>query len=256
MCFFLICILGKNKNSNQRKEASKQQQPPPPTQQQQPIVTPAQQQQKSQQQQQPQQQQQQQQQTPPPVPQTQPAKPNNKTNKMRDLNMKGASKEGTDMDAFHDISSSNVLLTNNNDNVNANVPNTNENNNTNNNIIISDVNNKKTESNETQTIKQQQQQQQQPDIKPVTKGKCVTDIVKDVPKPLTNFYPLQDSNQDNNTNSNQMLTPATDKKVLAKNEFNSSKTVENNNEKNVTDNKPSLPYKEGKKPYFTIFFLG
>lgn len=36
------------------------------------------------------------------VPQSQPAKPNNKTSKLRDINMKGASKEGTDMDAFND----------------------------------------------------------------------------------------------------------------------------------------------------------
>nr|XP_022920525.1 eukaryotic translation initiation factor 4 gamma 3 isoform X3 [Onthophagus taurus] len=37
-----------------------------------------------------------------PVPQTQPSKPTNKTNKMKELNMKGANKEGTDMDAFSD----------------------------------------------------------------------------------------------------------------------------------------------------------
>lgn len=38
-----------------------------------------------------------------PVPGSQPTKPSSKANKMRELNIKGASKEGTDMDAFSSI---------------------------------------------------------------------------------------------------------------------------------------------------------
>lgn len=51
----------------------------------------------------------------PPVPAPQPPKTNNRTTKNKELNIKGASKEGTDMDAFNDNLSkgeinANVLL--------------------------------------------------------------------------------------------------------------------------------------------------
>ncbi|XP_025830115.1 eukaryotic translation initiation factor 4 gamma 3 isoform X2 [Agrilus planipennis] len=52
--------------------------------------------------------------TPLPVPQSQPAKANNKTNKMRELNQKGQLKQGSDMDAFSDDVAHAVVATKNN----------------------------------------------------------------------------------------------------------------------------------------------
>lgn len=135
--FFNLSIYfsGKSKHSaaQRNKDGGKQQpsQHQHHHQQQQQQQSQPQQQQQSQQQQ-PQQKQQQEQQQPQqqqttivsqkpatqqaPVPVPQPAKPSSKTSKMKEINSKGANKEGTDMDAFND---NGVTTT---DVVNANVP--------------------------------------------------------------------------------------------------------------------------------------
>ncbi|KAK9709826.1 eIF4-gamma/eIF5/eIF2-epsilon [Popillia japonica] len=175
-----------------------------------------------------------------PVPQTQPAKPNNKTNKMRELNMKGANKEGTDMDAFSDNTQQidTVVVTNTNattnDTLNAN------------DIINMNDSNKRIESNEVSTIKSEN--------KSLPKKIDVTDIVKDVPKPFV--APVETCDETDRIDYDN------DKIVQAKNEANTKVAVENDT--NIIELQPSLPYKDdqwspsntaGKKIYDKDFLL-
>lgn len=142
---------------------------------------------------------------------------------MRDLNLKGANKEGTDMDAFHDA---------NNEGVTAPPPTPNESNDTNKNTDSS--------SNDPQTIKPET-------TKPFPKTKCITDIVKEEPKPIKTFYPLPESQDTNQTGL------ANEKTVQAKNEANTKSNAETSSDANVNNTKPALPYKEGMYAPFDNF---
>lgn len=162
------------------------------------------------------------------MPQTQPAKPNNKTNRTRDINSKGATKEGTDMDAYSDSIPSDVnsITTNSSsDNVNCN-------------SLSSNNNDVKTESNEKSTIKT--------DNKFMLKsGKCVTDIVKEVPQPIKQLVVPAKVSQDEPDQadiSNDII-------VKAKNETNKTIAEFDCN----LENRLNLTYKEG--IHFDFFFL-
>lgn len=154
------------------------------------------------------------------VPQTQPSKPNNKTNKMREINMKGANKEGTDMDAFSDNTQpiDTVVVTNTNVTTNDTI-NTND--------IVNDSN-KRTEGNEIPTIKSES--------KTLPKKIDITDIVKDVPKPFV--APVKTCDE------TDRIEYDNDKLVQVKNEANNKVNTENDT--NTTELRPSLPYKDGK----------
>lgn len=132
---------------------------------------------------------------------------------MRDLNIKGANKEGTDMDAFHDA---------NNGGVTAPPPTPHESIDTNKKIDNTN--------NEPQTIKHET-------AKSFPKTKCITDIVKEEPKPIKTFYPLAETQDTNQTGT------ANEKTVQAKNEANAKVNTETVSDTNIT--KPALPYKEG-----------
>lgn len=167
------------------------------------------------------------------VPQPQPAKANNKSHKKNELNMKGANKEGTDMDAFNDNAgekeevnanvNSNYI---NNDIINANsIPN---------NAagaakdvsVNSESNNKKIESNDIPTIKMEP-------VKPLKTKVDITDIVREKPKPIKPFTPVEGFDE---TDRSALLT---DKLVQAKNEANAKVSENNGNEKSL--------YKEGNR---------
>ncbi|GJQ70481.1 putative RNA binding protein [Trypoxylus dichotomus] len=175
-----------------------------------------------------------------PVPQTQPSKPNNKTNKMKELNMKGANKEGTDMDAFSDNTQpiDTVVVTNTNTTTNDTL--------TTNDLINPNDSNKKIESNDLLTIKSES--------KILPKKVDVTDIVKDVPKPFV--APVEPCDE------TDRIEYDNDKIVQAKNEANTKVNTEN--ESNIIELRSSLPYKDdqwspsntaGKKVYDKDFLL-
>lgn len=189
-----------------------------------------------------------------PVPGSQPPKPSSKANKMRELNMKGASKEGTDMDAFNTAEASAVENCNNE-------PAPKEE------IVEPPV----TQPPPQQPQQQQQQQQQQPqppqqvpqklaDVKTMPKHKVdVTSIVKDVPKPLKPQVPQvqqqSQAQQQQPTTESQDETDraACEKFVQVKNEANSIKTnsSDNNSDTQVID-KTVIRYKKGKYSHTTV----
>ena len=169
----------------------------------------------------------QQQQPPLQVPQSQPSKPNNKANKMREINLKGANKEGTDMDAFSDttVLPSNVDLKLNTvdpilslcENVNTNdLP-----------SIVNDTN-KKGDVN-VSTVK--------PEVKSQPKNKVnITDIVKEQPKPFVKPPECRDET-DRVESTNEKL-------VQMKNEVNAKSALDTDS--NIGEqHKCTLPYKEG-----------
>uniref|UniRef100_A0A1Y1NIM6 MI domain-containing protein n=2 Tax=Photinus pyralis TaxID=7054 RepID=A0A1Y1NIM6_PHOPY len=180
---------------------------------------------------------------PPPstIPTSQPQKQSNKNNKLRELNMKGALKEGTDMDAFNDNKTALEDTTNanhpssiNNEYVNIN----NTNNvmlNNNSTPIINDI-----EQNETKDI---MTISTAPETKNVPKSKVdVTDIIKEPPK-LPKAEPADEPD---------CAVLDNEKLVQAKNEVNTKVA------KDTEPAKPSLPYEddqwspynqEGKKKY-------
>lgn len=205
---------GKSKNAAQRnKEGGKQSSQQQPTQ---PQVN-------------------QKQQAPVPVPQSQPAKPSSKTSKIKDINMKGTWKEGTDMDAFNfnapavDEPNANVTNSNapSNDNFNINpVPI-----NTNIPSPVSDSN--KLPETEAVTIK--------PEIKVAPKSKVdVTAIVKDVPKAVK-MYVTPDSQDE----TDRAVTMSNEKLVQVKNEVNAKSNTESNESNSKIEYRSNLPYKEG-----------
>lgn len=157
--------------------------------------------------------------TPLPVPQTQPSKPTNKTNKMRELNIKGANKEGTDMDAFSDTHSIETVVVTNTNTMN-DAPNIND---------ITNINdtNKITENIEIATIK--------PENKTLPKKIDITDIVKEIPKPFV--APMETCDE------TDRMEYDNDKMVQSKNEVNSKANAENDSNMELRSN---LPYKDGK----------
>lgn len=182
-----------------------------------------------------------------PVPATQPSKPTNKANKMRELNLKGASKEGTDMDAFNDNVTVAEDATNANHSNNTSSINTSEYINNSNNLMLNNninissstvVNdsNKRIESNDVSTIKPPTE------IKSLSKGKVdVTDIVKDVPKPIKPIVnPTQTPSQDEPDRSSL----SNEKMVQAKNEANAKANAEVI-DSNASDVRINLHYKDG-----------
>ncbi|XP_063903269.1 eukaryotic translation initiation factor 4 gamma 1-like isoform X2 [Zophobas morio] len=166
-----------------------------------------------------------------PVPAPQPSKPSSKSSKKSELNQKGASKEGTDMDAFND----NVRL----DAVNANISTTNEINanslvnNTNNTTVPTNEANKKNQNTDTSTLRTE--------AKTLPKSKIdITDIVKEKPKPIKSF-PQQTETQDE---IDRAAPISNDKLVQAKNEANAKANSENNSSA-IIEIKADLPYREG-----------
>lgn len=166
------------------------------------------------------------------VPPPQPAKTSNKSHKKNELNQKGASKEGTDMDAFNDnvapqeeVNANIASKPTNNDIINANsVPLVNNNSA----APVKDVNvnieaNKPFDSNDL-TIKSEL-------TKPIKTKIDITDIVKDTPKPIIK------RTIETHDETDRAAIP-NDKLVQAKNEAN-TKTNDN-----TSENK--LPYKDGK----------
>ncbi|KRT79506.1 hypothetical protein AMK59_7397 [Oryctes borbonicus] len=158
---------------------------------------------------------------------------------MRELNMKGANKEGTDMDAFSDNTQpiDTVVVTNTNTTANDTL-------NTNNLVNVNDSN-KRIESNDVQTIKSEN--------KTLPKKVDVTDIVKDVPKPFV--APVEACDETDRIEYDNKI-------VQAKNEVNTKVNAEN--ESNIIDLRPTLPYKDdqwspsntaGKKIYDRDFLL-
>lgn len=143
--------------------------------------------------------------------------------------MKGANKEGTDMDAFSDNTQQidTVVVTNTNattnDTLNAN------------DIINMNDSNKRIESNEVSTIKSEN--------KSLPKKIDVTDIVKDVPKPFV--APVETCDETDRIDYDN------DKIVQAKNEANTKVAVENDT--NIIELQPSLPYKDGKYILYILF---
>lgn len=166
------------------------------------------------------------------VPQPQPAKANNKSHKKNELNMKGANKEGTDMDAFNDNTAEKEEV---NANLNSNYINNdiiNANSITNSAAAItkdvnvnSESNNKKIESNDIPTIKTEP-------VKPLKTKIDITDIVREKPKPIKPFTPVEGYDEADR------VSISTDKLVQAKNEANTKVSENNGNEKSL--------YKEGK----------
>ncbi|KAK5645721.1 hypothetical protein RI129_004185 [Pyrocoelia pectoralis] len=232
----------KSKNAHKGKEVQKQ---PPPSQQQQQSVPPVPQP--------PAVETVVQQQPPPPPPPTtipisQPLKQSNKNNKMRELNMKGALKEGTDMDAFND----NAALE---DSTNANHPSS-----VNNEYInINNTNNVMLNNNSTPVINSIEQTETKdimtintaPETKVLPKNKVdVTDIVKESPK-VAKPEPESEDEPDCAVSENEKL-------VQVKNEVNTKAAND------IELIKPSLPYNEdqwsplnpdGKKVYGKEFLM-
>lgn len=207
------------------------------------------------------------------VPQPQPARPNNKSHKKSELNAKGATKEGSDMDVFQD----NVAAAG--QEVNANVPtqqqsaveaaviatnvpttndilNANSYTNNNNKNLVDNVQQQQAEkeiSNEAATtinknvISGANAAVEAPKVKmPVD----ITDIVKDFPKvtkPIQQQPPRQFENQDE---TDRICAINTEKLVQVKNEanakgnVNSSETIESIKSQSA---KPNLPYAEGER---------
>ncbi|XP_072375280.1 eukaryotic translation initiation factor 4 gamma 3-like isoform X1 [Diabrotica undecimpunctata] len=179
-----------------------------------------------------------------PIPQPQPAKAASRSNKKNELNMKGANKEGTDMDAFNDNAlreevNSNVIpnqtVNNNNDIINANSipPTTNSNATPTQPPVVRDVNvniqtNKKFD-NET-TIKPQE-----PVTKPFKNKVDITDIVKEKPK---NIKPFNNTIEGQDETDRSALVQSNEKMVQAKNDVN-VKTSE------ISKVESKLPYAEG-----------
>ncbi|KAJ8913562.1 hypothetical protein NQ315_017113 [Exocentrus adspersus] len=167
------------------------------------------------------------------VPPPQPAKANNKSHKKNELNLKGANKEGTDMDAFNDNTGNEKEEVNanlnsnyiNNDIINANsvannvtAPNKDV-------AFNNDANSKRTDSNEqTQTIRTEP-------VKPLKPKVDITDIVKEKPKPIKPFVATEGHDE---TDRSANLT---DKLVQVRNEANTKAVQNNGNEKSI--------YKEG-----------
>ncbi|KAF5303054.1 hypothetical protein FQR65_LT08383 [Abscondita terminalis] len=199
------------------------------------------------------------QQQPPAIPPPQQAKTTSKSNKMRDLNLKGASKEGTDMDAFNDNATfedanANDPLPANNDYININ----NSNNvmlNNNSNISSNSVEPKPTENKEITTINKQVE------VKTCLKSKVdVTNVFKEIPKLEKIVTPSTVIETEDKTD--QVLLD-NDKLVQVKNEVNSKVSIEVP-EANTVETKLTLPYKEdqwsptnpeGKKVYDKDFLL-
>lgn len=232
----MFCFLvGKSKqNASQRnKDGGKQHQP-----QQQQQQQPPQQQSLP-----PQKQQQQQQQATMPVPQTQPSKPNSKTSKMKEINTKGASKEGTDMDAFNDNTPVATDVVNANVTTTASVP-TNDNFNVNPVIVVNananatapTTNNKRTESsNDVIATKTEAKPL------PVPKGKVdVTSIVRDTPKTAKSFAVSNATDETDNAG-----VVSAEKLVQVKNEVNAKASKENVDTSNIMKERSNLPYKKG-----------
>lgn len=219
------------------------------------------------------------------VPPTQPPKSNSKTSKMKEINTKGANKEGTDMDAFNDnttivapvapptvaatipdVVNANVapptpiaVVTNDNFNVNPVILNT-TNNTQQTNVVIAnnktnDVINAKSE-----TTKQQS-------TLPVVTNKPkvdVTSIVKENKKPLITTTPQAPTvvlvpqggvgGAVDETDSTATIMSAAEKIVQVKNEVNAKSGKENVAVVDGNKEKPQLPYKKGRF-FFAFFFF-
>lgn len=196
----------------------------------------------------------------PPVPQSQPTKGNNKSNRVREINNKGATKEGTDMDAFNDKQPQSTPVNNvanvvASDIFNANsVPITNINNNNNINEFgrtesirtepaLPEVQPTKTEapvevSNEPRNDNANAEAQRaapKPEIKSFTR-RCVTDIVKEVPRPIKISVPAQLENSD----ETDCTAVTNDRIVQVKNDVNKTFDGEGN-----VESKAMPQYKEG-----------
>lgn len=224
----------------------------------------------NQKQQQHQQQQQQQQQPTVPVPQSQPPKPNNKSSKMKDINTKGASKEGTDMDAFNDNAPSQITVaaagaatanitsaaaaTTATDVVNANVaPSVIANDNFNSNQVIVNANNTNVNNTAVTTNNKRTENSDvisKTETKPlpvISKGKVdVTSIVRDNPKTGKASVVSQPTDETDNAT----VLP-TEKLVQVKNEVNAKSTKENVDTSNIMKERLNLPYKKGNLPHCT-----
>ncbi|XP_050307048.1 eukaryotic translation initiation factor 4 gamma 1-like isoform X3 [Anthonomus grandis grandis] len=213
-----------------------------------------------------------------PVPVPQPPKANNKSNKTKEINLKGANKEGSDMDAFNDNTpkteiNANVLppTTENrvstNDVVNANssppteqdvapstvVPLVNVE--TDSKIIISETNNKDSNENVTaSTIKSEPVVEVNNTPAPVPAVPTVTQPAAPI-KPLMNkTFDVRSIIKDspkvmvppfplNNEcrDETDRVTLSNDKLVMAKNDVNNKVSMKNA----INDSPPSLPYKPG-----------
>lgn len=186
-----------------------------------------------------------------PVPGSQPPKPTSKSNKMRELNMKGANKEGTDMDAFS--TSENQAIVNENCNQQPPLPiqniqqkqvqnqinqETNISNPVIDNSAIPVTNNTTTTSQKTN------------EIKPMKPKVDVTSIVKEVPKTIKPFIAQQNQqnapNQQPTESQDETDRAVTEKLVQVKNEANiKANAAADTNDKEVID-KNIIRYKKGK----------
>lgn len=178
----------------------------------------------------------------PVVPVPQPAKPTSKSSKIKDLNLKGATKEGTDMDAFNDNNAPSA------DAVNANVPVViNDNFNVNPTPVIAD--NKKTEEAVVPVAKTETAKKAMVDV---------TAIVKDVPKPVKAFTAAAAAQPVKSQDETDRAVAATlsnnDKLVQAKNEANAKSNAETGDGADIIDNRPTYPYKEGELVFRMAFF--
>ncbi|KAF5287745.1 hypothetical protein FQA39_LY15765 [Lamprigera yunnana] len=191
------------------------------------------------------------------IPPPQQAKTTSKTNKIRDLNLKGASKEGTDMDAFNDNASLEDTNANDSNSVNNDyINNTNNvmlNNNSNTNAsIVNDI--KQSETNNIMTIKATSEP------KCASKSKVdVTNVFQEMPMLEKNLMPLRSLEAEDEPDR---VTLDNNKLVQVKNEVN--KVPHEQLDCNVSDIKLNLPYKEdqwspfnqdGKKVYDKEFLL-
>ncbi|XP_056649007.1 eukaryotic translation initiation factor 4 gamma 1-like isoform X1 [Diorhabda sublineata] len=177
------------------------------------------------------------------VPQPQPAKAASKSNKKNELNLKGANKEGTDMDAFNDniptgeVNSNVIPNQTVKDLLNANtLPQTN---NANVNVIptqpplVRDVNvNVETNNKNESTIKPPETV-----TKPLKNKIDITDIVREKPKNIKPYN--SNSTKDGNDETDRAaISQSNEKMVQAKNDVN-SKTSE------ISRIETKLPYTEG-----------
>lgn len=162
-----------------------------------------------------------------PVPQPQPSKPSNKSHKKNELNLKGANKEGTDMDAFNDNSAAER------EEINANTIAPNH-------VAANDIANANNVANEeTPNNKKVQEEQQQqatakpePPVKQLKTKIDITDIVKEKPKPIKPFSaPVQAADGLDETDRSTSLTA--EKLVQAKNEVNAKVSESNGIEKSL-----------------------
>ncbi|CAH1130191.1 unnamed protein product [Ceutorhynchus assimilis] len=190
------------------------------------------------------------------VPTPQPPKANNRSNKFKELNIKGANKEGTDMDAFNDNSvgkteiNANVLPTDDSGTVN-DAANANQVASVEATVVVPPTETERKDSNEnvTTTITPELNSNNvvtpvtatatvSPVVatKPVIKPFDVTSIIKDsAPKSMPPF-PIINDNRDETDRAS-----VNDKLVLAKNDVNNKVS----SKESTNDDKPQLPYKPG-----------